>query len=160
MLKRLFSKILPTAVVIVAALLVTGAFGDNAKGLLKGPIVITSDTLSADAANNTDVFEGSVVAKTGDLSMYSDKMTVYYTKDGGIDKIDAVGNIRLVKGERVLTSDRATYLASEGKITFTGEPKAVEGANTITGSEIVYLINEDRSIVHDSKVYIDQGGDK
>jgi lipopolysaccharide export system protein LptA len=33
---------------------------------------------------------------------------------------------------------------------------AVEGANVITGSKIVYLVDEDRSIVHDSKVYIDQ----
>ena len=158
MLKRLFSKILPVAALFVASLLVSVALGDNTKGLLKGPIVITSATLSADASNNTAVFEGSVVATTGDLSMYSDKMTVYYTKDGDIEKIEAVGSIKLVKGTRVLTSDKATYLASEGKITFTGKPKAVEGANTITGSEIVYLINEDRSIVHDSKVYIDQGG--
>jgi lipopolysaccharide export system protein LptA len=155
MLKRLFSRIF-IAGLLTAAVATTGAFGGTQEGLLKGPIVITSTTLSADSANNTAVFEGSVVATTDDMTLHSDKMTVYYTKDGDIERIDAVGNIKLVKGERVLTSRQATYLAKEGKITFTGEPMAVEGANVITGSKIVYLVDEDRSIVHDSKVYIDQ----
>ncbi len=83
-------------------------------------------------------------------------MTVFYTSDGSIEKIDASGNIKLVKGTRVLTSKKAIYVAEEAKITFTGEPMAVEGDNIITGSKIIYLVEEDRSIVHDSKVYIDR----
>jgi lipopolysaccharide export system protein LptA len=143
---------------MVAILIVPSVvFGQPVSGLLKGPVVITSKTLSADSATNTAVFEGSVVAATDDMTMYADKMTVYYSGKGDIDKIDATGNIKLVSGPRTLTSKKATYLAKEGKITFTGEPMAVEGANMITGSKIVYLVNEGRSIVHDSKVYIDQG---
>jgi lipopolysaccharide export system protein LptA len=132
------------------------AFCLTDKGLLNGPVVITSSTLSADSANNIAVFEGSVVASTDDLTLHSDRMTVFYSADGDIEKIDALGNIKLVRGERVLTSKKATYLAKEARITFTGEPMAVEGPNIITGSKIIYLVNEDRSIVHDSKVYIDQ----
>jgi lipopolysaccharide export system protein LptA len=124
--------------------------------LLNGPIVITSSTLSADSANNIAVFEGSVVASAEDLTLHSDRMTVFYSVEGDIEKIDASGNIKLVKGDRVLTSKKAIYLAKEAKITFTGEPMAVEGANIITGSKIIYLVEEDRSIVHDSKVYIDR----
>jgi lipopolysaccharide export system protein LptA len=155
MLKRHFSKII-LALTVAAALMPSGAFGETEKGLLKGPIVITSKTLSADSANNSALFEGSVVATTDEMTLYSDRMMVYYTEDGDIEKIDAIGNIKLVKGKRVLTSKKAVYLAKEGKITFIGEPMAVEGANVITGSKIVYLVDEDRSIVHDSKVYIDQ----
>jgi lipopolysaccharide export system protein LptA len=155
MLKRLFSRTILT-VLLALAVIPASAYGQSQGGLLKGPVVITSSTLSADAASNTAVFEGSVVATSGDLSMYADKMTVYYTKDGDISKIEAIGGIKLVKGERTLTSEKATYLAEEGKITFTGDPRAVEGVNTITGSKIVYLIDEDRSIVHDSKVFIGQ----
>ncbi|MEJ2313571.1 MAG: LptA/OstA family protein [Nitrospirota bacterium] len=118
--------------------------------------MITAATLSADAKSNTAVFEGSVVAKTDKMTLKADKMTVYYNKGGEVDKIEAEGSIDLVKGERSLTSDRAEYIAGEGKIVFTGEPMAVEGPNVITGSKIIYLIDEDRSIVHDSKVYIDQ----
>ncbi len=138
----------------------SAAVAEKVEGGLKGPIVITSSTLSADANSNTAVFEGSVVAKTDDIILRSDKMTVHYTEAGDVEKIDAAGNIKLTKGERVLTSDKATYVAREARITFTGEPMAVEGQNIITGSKIIYLINQDRSIVHDSKVYIEQNGNR
>jgi len=136
----------------------TATSAETKSGLLKGPIVITSSTLSADAGNNTAVFEGSVVAKTDEMTLQSDKMTAYYTPQGDIERIEAEGNIRLVKGSRVLTARNALYDANEARITFTGEPMAVEGPNVITGSKIIYLVNEDRSIVHDSKVYIEQKG--
>jgi lipopolysaccharide export system protein LptA len=155
MLKRHFSKITLLALAI-AVLGPSYALCAPKKGLLNGPIVITSSTLSADSANNIAVFEGSVVASADDLTLHSDRMTVFYNSEGDIEKIDASGNIKLVKDTRVLTSKKAIYVAEEAKITFTGEPMAVEGSNIITGSKIIYLVEEDRSIVHDSKVYIDR----
>lgn len=140
----------------LAVFIPSAAFAEKDKDIIKGPIVITASTLSADANSNTAVFEGSVVAQTEDLTLESDKMTVYYTSEGAVEKIDAEGNIKLTKEDRVLTSSRATYIANEAKITFTGEPKAVEGPNIITGSKIIYFIDQNRSIVHNSKVYIKQ----
>lgn len=155
MSKQCFFRIILGAI-LFAALLPVSAQCEPSSGLIKGPIVITSSTLSADSGANKAVFEGSVVAKTDEMTLYSDRMSVFYSEDGDIEKIDARGNIKLLKGQRVLTSRSAIYLASEGKITFTGEPMAVEGNNIITGSEIVYLIDEDRSLVRNSKVYIQQ----
>ena len=83
----------------------------------KTPIVITSQTLTADNNNKTAVFEGSVVATKEDLTIYSDKMTVYYdNSEGKIKKIYAVGNVKAHKGDRVIFSDEATYLEAEKKI--------------------------------------------
>ncbi len=155
MSRQCFFKIILGAI-LFAAFAPVSAQCEPSSGLIKGPIVITSSTLSADSGANKAVFEGSVVARTDEMTLYSDRMTVFYSEDGDIEKIDARGNIKLLKGQRVLTSRRATYLAREGKITFTGEPMAVEGNNIITGSEIVYLIDEDRSLVRNSKVYIQQ----
>ena len=155
MSKQCFFRIILGAI-LFAALLPVSAQCEPPSGLIKGPIVITSSTLSADSGANKAVFEGSVIARTDEMTLYSDRMTVFYSEEGDIEKIDARGNIKLLKGQRVLTSERAIYLAREGKITFTGEPMAVEGNNIITGSEIVYLIDEDRSLVRNSKVYIQQ----
>lgn len=155
MLRRHFFKLI-VALALFGALLPSAACAEADKGVLKGPVVITSSTLSADSNSNTAVFEGSVVAKTDNLTLQSDKMTVYYTSKGDIERIDCEGNIKLAKGDRTLTSQKATYTAKDSRITFTGEPMAVEGQNIITGSKIIYLIDQDRSIVHDSKVYIDQ----
>ncbi|MGD2079909.1 MAG: LptA/OstA family protein [Nitrospirota bacterium] len=157
MSKRLFFNIL-LAFLLAGSLNPAGASAESrGESLLGGPIVITAATLSADAKSNTAVFEGSVVAKTDEMTLKSEKMTVYYGQEGDIEKIRAEGGTELLKGDRTLTSERAEYIAMENRIIFTGKPMAVEGPNVITGSKIIFIIDEDRSIVHDSKVYIDQG---
>lgn len=126
----------------------------------KGPITITSSTLTADNKAHTALFEGSVVAKTDATTIYSDKMLVYYSEGGKVTKIEADGHVKLIKGERVITSDEATYLANDEKVIFTGQPKAVEGNNMVTGTKMIYLMKEDRSIVENSKVFMERGSPK
>jgi len=128
----------------------------------KKAIVITSQTLTADNKNNIAVFEGSVVAKNEGMIIYSDRMEVSYNNhEGKITKIHAYGNVRVHKNERVIFSKEAIYSGEEGKIVFIGKPKAVEGENVITGTEIVYFLKEDRTIVRDSRVVLKQvAGDR
>lgn len=120
----------------------------------KGPVVITSTTLTADNKARTALFEGSVIAKSENMTLYSDRMLVYYTEAGKITKIEATGHIKLIKGERVITSDSAVYLAEEDKVIFTGEPRAMEGSSIVTGAKMTYYLKDDRSIVENSKVII------
>ena len=122
------------------------------------PVVITSQTLIADNKAKTALFEGSVIAKKGDMTLYADKMLVYYAEEKGssnIKKIEAEGNIKLIKEKRVITSRFATYFAEpEEKVIFTGEPVAAEGENVVKGTKMIYFIKEDRSIVENSKVFL------
>ena len=118
--------------------------------------MITASRLSADGNANTALFEGSVVAKNNEMTLYSDRMKVHYTAENEIERIDANGNVKLVKEDRVVTSEKATYFSQERKIVFVGKPRAVEGQNVVTGSRITYMIDEDRSIVEDSKVFLKQ----
>lgn len=122
----------------------------------KGPIVITSDMFSAEGKSNIAVFEGNVVAKTGDMTLRSDRMTVKYSGGGKVEEIEAEGNVSLVKGDRVITSGKAVYIDQDRKIVFTEEPRATEGENVVTGSRMTYMIDEDRSMVENSKVFIKQ----
>ena len=121
----------------------------------KSPIVITSDTLTADNKNNKAVFEGSVVAKTNDMTMYSDKMTVFYdSKESKVRKIHALGNVKVHNRDRALFSKEAIYLDDEEKIIFTGNPKAVEGENLITGKQIIFFLKDNRAVVEESRVIL------
>ncbi len=120
----------------------------------KSTVVITSRSLTADNKAHTALFEGSVVAKTDDMTIYADRMLVYYDeKKGEIRKIDASGNVKVVKGDRIITSKEATYW-QDGRVIFTGEPMATQGDNIITGSEILYIIKEDMAVVKDSKAIL------
>ncbi len=119
------------------------------------PVVITSDTLVADDKNNTATFIGSVKAVRGEAILYADKMVAIYTEDEGkIVKITATGNVKLVKGKRIITSDNAEYFAEKEEVIFTGTPEAIEEKSTITGTKMVYHITEERFIVENSRVHL------
>jgi len=126
----------------------------------KGPITITSSTLTADNKAHTALFEGSVMAKTENTVFHADRMLVHYTDAGKVTRIEAIGHVKLVKGERVITSDEATFFADEEKVIFTGQPKAVEGTTMVTGTKMIYLIKEERSLVEQGRVYMEKGSPK
>lgn len=119
------------------------------------PIVITSDTLTADNKNDTAIFEGSVVATSQDIKISSDKMTVFYS-DGNskIAKIQVVGNVKVQKEGMSIYSDEAEYIDDEEKIIFTGNPRVIENDNSITGTRIIYFLKDDRAVIEGSKVLI------
>jgi lipopolysaccharide export system protein LptA len=149
MLRRLF-----TSSLFIFFLLLTNVFSEEAQKI-KGPIIITSERLTTDSKANTALFENSVIARTTDMTLHADKMIVFYNEDtGNITKIEAVGGIKLIKGKRVITAKEATYYADTEKIIFTGEPRAVEDENVVTGARMTYFMNEDRFLIEDSKVFL------
>ena len=122
------------------------------------PTVINSQSLVTDSKAKTALFEGSVVAKRGDMTLYADRMLVHYADQKGgsnIRQIDAEGNVKLIKGERVITSAFATYFAEpEERLVFTGDPRASDGENLMSGSRMTYFIKSERSVVENSKVFL------
>jgi lipopolysaccharide export system protein LptA len=62
---------------------------------IKGPVVITSDMLTANNKAHTALFEKSVIAKTTDMTIYADRMLVYYQEGtGDVTRIDSEGNVK------------------------------------------------------------------
>lgn len=124
------------------------------------PIVITSQNLINDNKAKTATFDGNVVAKRGEVTLYSNKLIVYYEdeqKGGSIRMIEALGNVRLVKADRIITSHKAVYYPEpEEKVVFTGEPRVTEGKNLVTGEKITYFIKDDKALVEKSKVYLQE----
>lgn len=121
----------------------------------KKSIIITSETLTADNKNSTAIFEGSVVARSDDITMYSDKMTVFYDNTRNkVTRIHALGRVKVHKEEKALFSDEAIYLEEDEKIIFTGNPKAVDGENVISGTQIIFYLKDDRAEVQGSRVVL------
>ena len=128
---------------------------ENQKANIKGPITITSETLTADNKAHTALFEKNVLAKTTNLTIQADKMLVFYKEDGGdVTKIESTGNVKVLKEDRIITSRAATYYADEEKVIFTGEPRAMDGDNVVSGTKIIYFMTNDRFFVENSKVIL------
>ncbi len=128
---------------------------EEPKEKIKGPITVTSETLTADNKQHTALFEKKVIAKTSDMTIHADWMLVYYNEQGGdVTKIEAKGNVKVYRDAKVITSKEATYFADEEKVVFTGSPRAVDGENVVTGTKIIYFTKDDRSFVENSKVIL------
>ncbi|MDH4027229.1 MAG: hypothetical protein OEU95_00165 [Nitrospirota bacterium] len=146
-------------ILLVISLICSAASADviNNKAGGKKPVVITSDSLTANSGDNTAVFEGSVVAKTDDMTMLSDKMTVYYDNTGKkISRIHAAGSVKVYNSEKVIFSKEALYVSDEEKIVFSGDPKAVEGKNVLTGKQITYYLKSNRAVVEGSRIILQE----
>jgi len=118
-------------------------------------IVITSVSLEVDSQKNSALFEGSVVAKFDNLTIYSDSMKVTYSNaNKEIAEVHAIGNVRVQSEGKAIFSDEAEYISEEEKIVFTGNPKVAEGENVIIGTKIIYFLNDDRALVEDSRVIL------
>lgn len=111
------------------------------------PITIKSNQMVADNKGKTAVFSGNVVAKQGDVTIYSDKMTINYGDEGAVEKIEADGNVRIVQENRIARSSHAVYDRGQGHITLTGSPKVMQDSDSISGKIIIYYVDEDKSVV-------------
>ena len=66
------------------------------------PIQIKSNELHTDNAVRTATFIGRVVARQGDVTIYSDKLVIHYSSnDKDVDKVEAFGSVRIVQENRL-----------------------------------------------------------
>ena len=111
------------------------------------PITIKSNELAADNKGKTAIFTGKVVAKQGDITIFADKIIVNYTdKKGDVEKIEASGNVRIVQQNKTGTASQADYDSRDGRITLTGNPKVMQGTDSVSGKVITYYVDDDRSV--------------
>lgn len=114
----------------------------NLDGLaFKDKVVITCDgQLVVDYEKNIASFYDNVKVERPDLTIYSDKMDLYFVRGNAtgsavsktdksmassIDRIIASGNVKIVRGENISYSEIAEYKALDKKIILSGRPKLV-----------------------------------
>jgi lipopolysaccharide export system protein LptA len=124
-------------------------------------IEITADRLITDNDIHTAEFSGNVTAIQGGTQITADRLILHYGGQNrgkgsramnNIEKIEAIGRVRMMFDNRVAVSEQAVYTTSDRKLVFTGpSSKISEGRDEITGGEIIF----DRNT---KKVTIGKGG--
>lgn len=131
---------------LVLLALVPAAFAAPAAG--REPLKIKSDTLQADNEKKTAIFEGKVVARQGDLTLYADRLVISYSGEGqDLARVEGFGSVRVLQGNRQASAAHLVYDPKEARIVLDGSPKVVQGEDVITGKVITYFVNEQRSVV-------------
>ncbi len=99
-------------IIVIFILLAGGVYA--AKGATESrndqPIQIKSNELTTDNANKTATFTGKVSARQGDVTIYCDRMIIYYSEqEKEVAKVEVFGNVRIVQGNRTGLSGHALY---------------------------------------------------
>jgi lipopolysaccharide export system protein LptA len=148
-------RIVAAACLVAALAGVAGAQGfsvDASRELGSQPIDVTADRVTADGARNTVTFEGNVVARQADVTLHADRIRADYSRDaGGIDRIEAEGNVRFLQGGREASSARATFFNLEQRIVLSGGAALRQGKNTVQGETLTIFLRENRSVVTGGK---------
>jgi lipopolysaccharide export system protein LptA len=66
-----------------------------------------------------------------------------------IDKVECEGAVKIQEGERLAVAQKVLYLAKAlpRRLVLTGDARVWQGANSITGHQITYYLDENRSLV-------------
>ena len=113
----------------------------------QGPLHITAQRLEADHKGNLITFVGEVVARQDEFVLYADRLLVFLDNEGKeMEKILAQGNVRIVQGKRRATCQEATYHHRDRTVILRGDPVVREEDNWIRGWQIIYYIDEQKSV--------------
>lgn len=112
------------------------------------PIQIKSNQLSSDGAGKVATFTGSVVARQGDVTIYCDRLVVYYgDQESDVSKVEAFGSVRVIQGNRQGHAGKATFDNRVGTVVLEENPRVNQGNDTVTGKVITFFLNEQKSLV-------------
>jgi lipopolysaccharide export system protein LptA len=110
------------------------------------PVEIVSDQLVVDQEQNLATFTGNVDAVQGDLRLRSDRLLVYYDQGGnggdaggesqGIRRLEAMGNVVLIRPGETSKGDQGTYEPATGLFTLTGNVVLTRGQSVIRGARL------------------------
>jgi lipopolysaccharide export system protein LptA len=141
--------------------------GERSGISLKEPIHITADRMEVDRKKNTITYRGNVVTTQGDMTMRSETLAAVYDPDlKGLQTVVAEGKVQLAQSGRTATGSKAVFNGQEQTITLTGDPVIHHGNSQISGTRIVFFIEEDRATVEGGKervkatVFPEDFGDK
>ena len=177
-----------SALGVLGAVLVLGASASaqvkqGGSGESRGPIAITSDHLESDDVVGEVLFTGSVVARQGSMTLTCDRLKVFYTlpppgegETGSsplvagagsreIYRVEGFGHVKMVDGDHLAVGDHALYLAKEAprRLILTGDARAWQGRDSVTGHRITYFLDEKRSVAESApgqrvKTVVHEGG--
>ncbi len=115
------------------------------------PIEITARQLEVLQQQRQSIFTGDVVAKQGDMTLYADKLIVFFQKNQDqIERLDAIGAVRVLQLDRVATAGKAVFHHLEETLVLIGNAEVTQGKNKISGDVITLYLKENRTLIESS----------
>jgi lipopolysaccharide export system protein LptA len=169
-----FSLRQPVAAALFSLLIFLTASAAFAKD--EAPINIEADRMVSQENKNTVVFIGNVEASQGKVTIRADEMTVQYEesapnkpskkatdkpekgKSSKVKSLICIGSVEVTQGDWLGTGEKMEYGAAERKVVLSGNAKAWQDKNMVSGKTITYYLDEKRSVVENGSAQGEKPG--
>ena len=120
-------------------------------GKTQEPIEITARQLEALQNERKSIFTGEVVAKQGDMTLYADRLVIFFQdQQNQVERMEATGNVKVTQLDRTATAESAIYRQREDTLVLVGHAAVTQGESRIAGDEITLFMAENRSLIKSS----------
>ncbi len=120
-------------------------------GLLARPLEVSADKLDLLNREGRAIYSGHAKAIRDSTTVTCDTLTVFYGAGREVERIEGVGHVDAVDGDRHATGQNADYDNRTGVLVMRGEPSGQFGARTVKGRIVTFTTGLDRVEVLEAK---------
>ena len=121
----------------------------------KGRYNFSSDKFFYSVKENVYILENRVTMKGKDMDLTCNKLYLI-SKDNDLERVDAVGNVKLGSKGTIAKSEKAVYHFKDEKVVMTGAPKVSKDKVDMDGESIIYNVNAGKFSVNKPKMRIEK----
>ena len=165
---RSFGIILASVVLGSGGVAATAALAQqkqNTVSALKGhdsdaPVDVTADRIEVQDRADRALFAGNVHVKQAELSLDTERLTVAYSSDNGVQirRLDAAGGVVVHSPSETAKGDFGIYDLDRKLITLIGSVQLNRGDNQVNGSRLVIDLDTGRAVIDGGPPGVNQTG--
>ncbi|MEN9932540.1 MAG: hypothetical protein RIS17_1113 [Pseudomonadota bacterium] len=108
------------------------------------PVNFSADHGELQGKANRAILAGNVVITQSDLTLRAGRTTMAFTTEGGgfkIHRVDAVGGVKINRGDQAASGDVAIYDFDRRLITMSGNVTLIQGGSRLSGGRLTIDLN-------------------
>jgi lipopolysaccharide export system protein LptA len=113
------------------------------------PVDVDADRIEVQDRADRAIFSGNVVARQGNMTMNSARLTVAYTNSNGVnvERLEAAGGVTLRTPTETAQGNFAIYDVDRRLVTMIGGVHLTQGQNRVQGGRLVLDLNTHRAVM-------------
>lgn len=155
-------------IIALCSLVATAVVAQSQSGgnsALKGhdssaPVDVSADRIEVQDRADRAVFAGNVHVRQNELALDTQRLTVAYSNNGGvqIQRLDAAGGVVVTSPSERAKGDFGIYDLNRKLITLIGNVQLTRGANQIFGQRLTIDLDSGRAVVDGGPAGVNQSG--
>jgi lipopolysaccharide export system protein LptA len=124
------------------------------------PVDVSADRIEVQDRADRAMFAGNVHVKQAELSLDTERLTVAYSSDNGVQirRLDAAGGVTVRSPSETAKGDFGIYDLDRKLITLIGAVQLNRGDNQVNGSRLVIDLDTGRAVVDGGPPGVNQSG--